>query len=580
MKYQEMQGNCVNAIYSREQGNPYLEALPDVLGKREFERRMKSQPDFPRDVSRLAPEERRNLLSGLSQWFQPMDYMYTLYDMLHRAMASTYRTKTVIESVKQMNDLYMDFRTGRPREFMYSTQAYSGAVLGVPGIGKTSTIKRCLSTMPQVIVHQEYQGRKVYEKQINYLVVECPSDCSLKTLALNIFSAIDKAIGSEYLKQATYQRAMATSATTTKLKIICMNHHIGLIVIDEIQNAISTATKNKQIKPLIKFLVELTNETSTAICFCGTLEAEDVFLKQEHLKRRTRGFRLLPMKYDKTYRKFITELWEYQMTLQKAPLTEKLMKQMYDLSAGIPAYLVKIFEEAQVRSILSGREKLSYESIRQAVDYLGIEVPKVYGRGGTSICDFSVEEVEAREFIEDTDQNGNQDQIPSSGMYVQEEVETGTGTGTDREENTQTVNQTMDSLLTPSSRTYIKTAESGESGAHGEKPMEAQRNGNQAQIPSSKMYVSEKPQLKVVYSRNDQMPTEEAVWEAPKEPMEPIIIPEPSQEPVKRFYAEKRGRKKADRDETDLIELWNQGLSEETIFQTLKSWYMAERRCY
>ena len=574
MRYQEMQGNCVNAIYSREQGNPYLEALPDVLGKREFGRRIKSQPDFPRDISRLAPEERRNLLSGLSQWFQPMDYMYTLYDMLHRAMCSTYQTKTVIESVRQMNDLYMDFRNGRPRELSYSTQAYSGAVLGVPGIGKTSTIKRCLSTMPQVIVHQEYQGRKIYEKQINYLVVECPSDCSLKTLALNIFSAIDKAIGSEYLKQATYQRAMATSATTTKLKIICMNHHIGLIVIDEIQNAISTATKNKQIKPLIKFLVELTNETSTAICFCGTLEAEDVFLKQEHLKRRTRGFRLLPMKYDRTYRKFITELWEYQMTLQKAPLTEKLMKQMYDLSAGIPAYLVKIFEEAQVRSILSGREKLSYESIRQAVDYLGIEIPKVYGRGGTSISDFSVEEVEAREFTEEAVPNGNQGQIPSSGMYAQEEA--GTGTGIGREGNIQAANQTVDPILTPSSRMYIKTAESAGNGFNEGEPMEAPKNGNLGQIPSSIMYVPEKPQLKVVYSREQEPPSSKA----PAEPMEPIIISEPSQEPVKRFYAEKRGRKKADRDETDLIELWNQGLTEEAIFQTLKSWHMAERRCY
>ena len=572
MKYGDFTGNTVGAVYGRENGNPYLEALPDVLGKKEFERRMKSQPDFPRDISHLSPEERRNRLSGLSQWFQPMDYMYTLYDMLHRAMVSTYRTKTVVESVKQMNDIYMDFRTGKPRELTYSTQAYSGAVLGVPGIGKTSTIKRCLSTMPQVIVHQEYQGRKIYEKQINYLVVECPSDCSLKTLALNIFSAIDKAIGSEYLKQATYQRAMATSATTTKLKIICMNHHIGLIVIDEIQNAISTATKNKQIKPLIKFLVELTNETSTAICFCGTLEAEDVFLKQEHLKRRTRGFRLLPMKYDRTYRKFITELWEYQMTLQKAPLTEKLMKQMYDLSAGIPAYLVKIFEEAQIRSILSGREKLTYESIRQAVDYLGIEVPKVYGRGGTSISDFSVEEVEAREFTEEATQNGNQGQIPSSTMYVRTDAETGIG----REGNIQAANQTVDPILTPSSRMYIKTAESAGNGFNEGEPMEAPKNGNQGQIPSSIMYVPEKPQLKVVYSREQEPPSSKA----PAEPMEPIIISEPSQEPVKRFYAEKRGRKKADRDETDLIELWNQGLSEEAVFQTLKSWHMAERRCY
>ena len=106
--------------------------------------------------------------------------------------------------------------------------------------------------------------------------------------------------------------------------------------------------------------------------------------------------------------------------------------------------------------------------------------------------------------------------------------------------------------------------------------MEAPKNGNLGQIPSSIMYVPEKPQLKVVYSREQEPPSSKA----PAEPMEPIIIPEPSQEPVKRFYAEKRGRKKADRDETDLIELWNQGLTEEAIFQTLKSWHMAERRCY
>lgn len=495
MKYDNFQGNCVQAVYGKEQGNPYLEAMPELMGKRAFEQRMKSQPNFQNSPD-MTPEERRNQLSVLSQWFQPIDYMYTLYDMLYRAMASTYRTKTVMDSVRRMNELYQDFRTGRMREAPYSTQAYSGAVLGVPGIGKTSTLKRCLSIMPQVVVHREYQGQKIYEKQINYLMVECPSDCSLKTLALNIFSAIDRAIGSEYFKQAAYQKAVATSATTTKLKIICMNHHIGLIVIDEIQNAITTAARNKQMKPLIKFLVELTNETSTALCFCGTLEAEEVFLKQEHLKRRTRGFRLLPMRYDKTYRKFITELWEYQMTLQKAPLTEKLMKQMYDLSAGIPAYMVKIFEEAQVRSILSGCEKLSYESIRQAVDYLGIEVPKIYGRGGTSVSDFSVNEVEAVDFTEEVEQE------------------------------------------------------------------------NKDERPLLERYVSEKTQLE----EDDFL--EESIQK------DKIQREELSRKLIKRFYAQKRGRKKASRDETDLIELWNQGLSEKAIFQSLESWQMAERRCY
>ena len=394
MKYRDSHTNTVAAEYDKEKGNPFLEALPELMGKAEFMERMSSEIRFPYDLNKKTSQERRTYLMELSTWFQPMDYMYSLYDMLYRAMATTYQTKTVVESVRQLNEVYMDFRTGRERTLNYSTQAYSGAVLGAPGIGKTSTIQRCLSTMPQVIIHTKYKEQQFYTKQINYLIVECPSDCSVKTLAFNILSAIDRAIGSEYFTQAGSLKSISSSALTTRLKIICMNHHIGLIVIDEIQNAIQTATRNKQIRPLIKFLVELTNETSTGICFCGTLEAEELFLKQEHLKRRTRGLRLLPLKYDMTYRKFITTLFEYQATLQKAELTEKLMKQIYDLSAGIPAYIVKIFQEAQTQAILSGKEKITYEAIKQAVSYLGIEVPKVYSRGGTSISDFTVQELE------------------------------------------------------------------------------------------------------------------------------------------------------------------------------------------
>ena len=55
---------------------------------------------------------------------------------------------------------------------------------------------------------------------------------------------------------------------------------------------------------------------------------------------------------------------------------------------------MKIFQESQAQAILSGKEKITYESIKQAVSYLGIEVPKVYSRGGTSISDFTVSEIE------------------------------------------------------------------------------------------------------------------------------------------------------------------------------------------
>ena len=40
MKYRDSHTNTVAAEYDKEQGNPFLEALPELLGKTEFTERM------------------------------------------------------------------------------------------------------------------------------------------------------------------------------------------------------------------------------------------------------------------------------------------------------------------------------------------------------------------------------------------------------------------------------------------------------------------------------------------------------------------------------------------------------------
>ena len=404
MKYDSVQ--TVSAVYTEnplaKTINPYLEAMPELVDIKTFTERLKSLPEIPYNVELESPEVRRRYLQELNKLFIPMDYMYVIYDMLYRAIEATYGTKGTVESIRQLNSVYEDFRAGESISHAYSTQAFSGAVLGVPGIGKTSTIIRCLNLIPQVIVHTKYKDRPNYTKQINYLRVECPSDCSVKTLAFGIVASIDKAIGSEYFNQMTLQKSLSASSITTKLKIICMNHHVGVIVIDEIQNAVTTAQKNKQIKPLIKFLVELTNDTSTSLCFIGTLAAEELFMSEDHLKRRTRGLRLLPMKPDAIYRNFLDILWAYQLTLNKTELTTKIANKLYDYSGGIPAYMVKIYTEAQVQAILSGKETIDDSMIQKSVNIVSLDVPKTYLRG-TSISDFEIKNHESDVLIETGD---------------------------------------------------------------------------------------------------------------------------------------------------------------------------------
>lgn len=310
----------VGAVYDDAPvGNPFLAAMPDMFPPEKVFEKIGSKLPIPHNLSDMTAEERRRQIPVLSTVFIPMNYMYNLYDILYRAIQTTYTTRTMIEEIRQINTLFND-----EEKLSFSTGADSGSILGVPGIGKTSTIKRCLSTMPQVIEHTEYMGKAFFCKQVLYLHVECPSDCSVKTLAFNILAALDRAIGSHYLDNLTVLRFASASAAATQVKILCMTHHVGLILVDEIQNAVVTARKNRQVKPLIKFLVELTNDTSTGIYFVGTPLAEELFTSQEHLKRRTRGVRLLPLKPDGTYLDFLNGIWGYQYTAKPAPLIDKL----------------------------------------------------------------------------------------------------------------------------------------------------------------------------------------------------------------------------------------------------------------
>lgn len=384
----------VDAIYtpnplSGKRNNPFLEAMPEMLTKEELFERLGSYPAPQLQKKGIQTTERRRALNALSSAFIPMDYMAAIYNILFCAIESTYNTSTTIENIYRVHCIHQGNGAALMNEPM-AMASDSGSILGVPGIGKSSTIRRCLRQIPQVILHSEYKGQKLFCKQITHLMVECPSDCSVKTLALNIIEAIDRAIGSDYCElSGKLTHLPSTSALATRVKILCLTHHIGLIVIDEIQNAILTASRTKQDRPLIKFLVELSNEACTSIYFVGTPSAEDLFLSQEHLKRRTRGLRLLPMRPDGVYRQFLYALWRYQYTQEQAPFTDALSNLIYDLSGGIPAYILKVFYEAQVQAIQSGAAQIDARLIRQAAEVLNISVPKTYAKG-TYLSDFSI----------------------------------------------------------------------------------------------------------------------------------------------------------------------------------------------
>ena len=93
------------AVYTSDEDNPYLAAMPELLKKDDFLLRIRSLLVLPADISDLSGEARRKLLSGLADLFLPMDYMYMAYDLFYRTIQTTYRTKTVVDSIRQIGIL-------------------------------------------------------------------------------------------------------------------------------------------------------------------------------------------------------------------------------------------------------------------------------------------------------------------------------------------------------------------------------------------------------------------------------------------------------------------------------------------
>lgn len=169
-------GQAVGAVYDNAPAdNPFLAAMPELLPQDEFMDRIRGSPPLPTLLSRMSLEERRQALPMLSTLFFPMGYMYAIYDHLYRAITMTYKTRTVVEEIRQTNALF----SGREGQ-SYATQAATGSILGVPGIGKTSAIRRCLAVMPQVIEHMDYQGSRFSANRCCISMWSAPATARLK----------------------------------------------------------------------------------------------------------------------------------------------------------------------------------------------------------------------------------------------------------------------------------------------------------------------------------------------------------------------------------------------------------------
>ena len=139
------------------------------------------------------------------------------------------------------------------------------------GIGKSSAVFRAIDL---IMTKRVIEIEEPYCRIAPCIIVQCPFDSSVKGLLLEILRKVDEVLGSKYYVNALKARA-SVDMLIGSVSQAALNH-IGLLVVDEIQNVVNS----RNGKSLVGMLTQLINNSGISICMVGTPEAS-LFLNRQ-----------------------------------------------------------------------------------------------------------------------------------------------------------------------------------------------------------------------------------------------------------------------------------------------------------
>ena len=244
-----------------------------------------------------------------------------------------------------------------------SAVANSMAIVGISGGGKSTSIRNLLSTIPQVIEHDQSANPLLPRYQILWLKVACPVNRTPRAFMTEIFDSFDRLVNSNYSK--------ACKSENDDDRIILMgsaarNHFLGVLVIDEIQNAAGKDISSD--RRLMKLIVRIAETIGVPLIFIGTPKANELLNAELADARRMLGPLWLPYSDDsKDWNLYLDVLCKIQYTrtetlLDPAPAAGPptpggLREKFFELTQGIPALAKALWGLAQERAIMNTKHE-------------------------------------------------------------------------------------------------------------------------------------------------------------------------------------------------------------------------------
>lgn len=332
-----------------------VKCMPQMLSGQELMEQMAEYPVYPADIRERGSAERLVALTDIYDLYIPSQMSVEIYHKLYMGILRSLQKKESMQAVCQQYENRKGIRGKRCQGIIGGADSFT--ILGQSGIGKSSAVFRAIGLITEKEV---LEMERPYCRIAPCIVVQCPFDSSVKGLLLEILRRVDEVLDSHYYTQAVRARA-TTDMLIGSVSQVALNH-IGLLVVDEIQNV----ANSRNGKSLVGMLTQLINNSGISICMVGTPESIPFFEQALQLARRSLGLQYGTMEFGEGFCEVCRWIFTYQYTKEGMELTETVLEWLYEHCGGNLSILVSIFHDAQETAILEGRDILDMEALETA----------------------------------------------------------------------------------------------------------------------------------------------------------------------------------------------------------------------
>lgn len=333
------------------QNNPLIEALPLLRSENDVVEALSFYPDFSEEERNLPRHERVHLVQRLYRLFQPLPVHIELESKFSRIIRESYVGRNPIEYGLLPSKGTSEFHLNHQERSSIETSATSVgfAIIGISGIGKTTSINRILNLYPQVIVHSVYSEVKLTTYQVVYLKLDTGHDGSLKGLCIDFFISVDRLIGSSYFEKFGNSRR-SVNAMLPAVVTISRQIHLGVLVVDEIQNL---RTLGYGAEKVMNFFVKLINTAGVPTVLVGTPACIGLLQQDFKLSRRFsgQGDVMIDRLGSEEWDLIMSALEPYQWTNSSTLFTDEFKAKLFYESQGIVDIGIKLYVAAQIEAI-------------------------------------------------------------------------------------------------------------------------------------------------------------------------------------------------------------------------------------